>query len=153
MAKEKIRPPSISDFPGITPGGFRFLQQIAEILRSTYGFHSRVEEGSYNWDLSDLTADAQPHDLDMSAINGAKGAYAAVLSVAVRDADATGSEFIIRPKSFSGSYNVFKIKTQVANVACHGTAIVPLDSSLCMEYIADAVTWDAINIGVVGWFI
>jgi hypothetical protein len=151
--KEKIRPPSPINFPGLTEIGYRFLQELCNQINTTYGFRHRTETAAYDWVLATLTTDGNPQELDFSTIKSMFGAYAVVLSVSVRDADATGSELIIRPRAWDSNYNVFKIKTQTANVANHGTAVVMLNKNLKAEYVADNVTWDAINIAVVGWFV
>lgn len=153
MAKEKIRPPSISDFPGITPGGFRFLQQIAEILRSTYGYKARAETAGPDWVLANLTTDGAEHDLDMSAVSAAKGAYAVLLRVLIRDDDAIGSSFTLRPTAWSGSTNVFRLVNQVAGQPLDGTAIIKLDDAMKFEYVAEDVSWNLLSIYILGWFI
>ena len=153
MAKEKIRPPSIADFPGITPGGFRFLQQIAEVIRTTYGYKARAETSAADWVLANLTTDNAPHELDMSAVNAAKGAYAVLLRVLIRDDDAIGSSFTLRPTAWSGSTNVFRLVNQVAGQPLDGTAIIKLDDAMKFEYVAENVSWNLLSIYILGWFI
>jgi hypothetical protein len=92
------------------------------------------------------------HDLDVSSIVPA-GTTLVVFRLAILATEAN-KKLRIRPKGTSwGNNTAPSLRTQVANLGIDGLMVCPVDSNRYIQYSAQATTWSAINMVVMGWFI
>lgn len=109
----------------------------------------RGDAAGSDWTVGDFTTDGTWRDLDCSSIVPA-GAKFIHFRMVLRD-DAVGSGFRLRKKGNSNAVNVFMQYTQVANVYITINEKVPCDSSRFVQYMGDNLTFDTINLTVIGW--
>jgi hypothetical protein len=133
----------------------------ADEIVTTYGFyHDRGDPSAIDWDKDDFTKDGPIgdysntywHDLDCSAIVP-EDAKAIVFMLNI-NAYAAGAYFIMRKNGNSYANAFGWTGTQVSGVWAGGQLIVPCDSNQVVEYWARSsseVTWNGINVTIVGW--
>lgn len=122
-------------------------------LISTIAAENLIERSgtaSYDFDVSDFTADAAWHDLDLSGILPV-GTYAFLVAI-VTQCDAAGERFVLIKKGNSAYENKFQTRSQIANVKNDGYGIVFCDSNRKCEYLLDVATWALLNIVIIGWW-
>ena len=105
---------------------------------------------STDYTVADLTADSTFRDLDLSDIVGSNKVVA-LISLGIRD-NVTGSEIYFRENGNTNFTNVGTAISQVASLTDPRNLIVETDDAGVIEYWAENVTWQAINILVRGWW-
>lgn len=144
------------DTPGILSAGTD--DYVLRIATDTPAWESPpwsqlVERGSRSasdWDDGDLTTDATWNDLDLSSIVPAGAAF--VLLRVSFDDNAVGSLLQFRKNGDSSSYNPI-VRTQVVNIVVDAELLIACDSSRVIEYYGSNLTFNAISITVLGWFL
>lgn len=153
--KEKIRPPSQIEYPKITAGGYKFFQQIAGWVNSITGFSYRGD-ATTDFDLTyfqtaPLATDGAYHTFSLATIvpADARNVY---LRASIQS-DVADAYIGFRRVGYSNEGNVFRLTTPYADTPITGYCIVNLTPAITIEFKAENVTWDSINVTVCGWFI
>ncbi len=116
------------------------------------GFVDRGDPATVDFSVGDFITDNTWRDLDLSSIVTDSAAVAVVLHVTMNDG-AAGSRFLFRKKGNSNSRAVAGTQTQVANVVLSADFTIPCDTNQIVQYLGDNLTFTAINVTVLGWFL
>ena len=110
---------------------------------------NRGDPANADWTQADLTLDAGYHDLDMSAIVGARTVLVH-LRVVIMDGTA-GALCVLRTNGMSNAQNAARLNVATANKPDDEDIILTTDSAGLIEYRIDA-GMDYVTIVVAGWW-
>jgi len=117
---------------------------------SNITYVDRGDAEAYDFVKNDLTRDGAWHDMDLSAVVGARKRLT-ILRLALQNVTVQSSvEF--RTKGYTGAFNQSKTYTYVSNVPCEQSVTILTDTSGIIQYRATNNVWGQINILVKGWF-
>ena len=114
-------------------------------------FLKKPDQQTYDFTLTDFTRDYQYHDLDLSAKVPA-GAKAVMLWGAYKS-DTPDCEANFAQNVHTGEYLKDIFFQHVANIGTTLDSTIPLDGDRIIQYRFSNVTYQYINISVVGWWI
>jgi hypothetical protein len=125
----------------------RLVEYLRKYLSQPF---DRGDPSSPDWEETDLTTDETWNDLDCSSIVP-EDAIAIILYVKIRH---SGANKILkfRKNGNSNEYNIMHLKTQVADITTQQQGIVFCDSDRVIEYYGSDITFDLIDITIIGWF-
>lgn len=113
-------------------------------------FVDRGDIAAYDFVSANFTKDTQWHDLDLSAIVGAKAVW--VLIHVAMTHSTTNEEIRLKTKGNSNDYNMAHRKNKEANYAYYHGLWVQTDAAGKIEYKITAGTYSVLNFTIRGWF-
>jgi len=110
----------------------------------------RGDPSSWDFTVANFTTDGNWHDLDLSSIvpGGTK-----LVHMRIRLCTPSLAGINFRKKGNTNAVNIATMKTQVASVYYYEDFFVPCDANRIIQYLANDVSWTAIDVTVRGWFI
>lgn len=120
-------------------------------LTGRVNYVDRGDATIYDFAGGSFTKDGAWHELSLASIVPA-GAKAVFVRMETYD-NQVGLYYRLRPKGYTGTYNIIDLITQVANQTITQQGFIPVGSDRVIEYYFSGETWDYITLTIRGWLI
>ncbi len=117
----------------------------------TTGYIDRGEAAVFDFDKDDLTADADWHELDLSAIIPENAKLVHITGNI--NYGVVAKHFAMRHTGYAEWTTINRVQTQVAGVTNFFEFSVKLDSNRKIEYILSDVAWTTVDFSIQGWWL
>jgi hypothetical protein len=113
-------------------------------------FKDRGDPAAYDKVLAGFTRDSAWHDWDLSAIVPA-GAKAVLMRLYGASSSGVGQVWL-RENGNTNTMNIAMLVVRTTGAAYQEDVIVSIDTNRVIEYLANNITWTALNALVAGWW-
>ncbi len=126
------------------------IDYLLKHFTQAVGYYNRGDPAIFDWELSDLIADNNWHDLNLSAIVPA-GATIVRFSV-LHSATSTSARIMMRQNGNANNFNIASMRCQVGSLNQDETFLVSPDADRIIEYRIVGGFTTFLRLTVCGWW-